>query len=115
MDTLSAVANASANRGQPHRVFDWLTAARLIHEHQPALASAGLGGDWEWTGGPIYAEAAPVPREKTYTYLASNWAIPELDLDGQVRACWVWQEGSGWDENTYWPPEALEVLRGEPS
>jgi hypothetical protein len=113
MDTIQAFAMGRASQGRPIRVFDWLTAAKIIRERQPTVASAGLSGDWEWTGGDIYRNGEPVPSDDTYTYLASTWATPELDLDGDVIDCWVWQADSGWDSDTYWPAEALAVLRGE--
>lgn len=110
MDSLSAFARGEANRGKPLRVFDWITAADLIRLCRPAVASAGLAGDWEWTGGDIWRDGKPVPADDTYTYLASTWAIPELKLDGEVRDCWIWQEDTGWDSSTYWPDVALSVL-----
>lgn len=113
MDTASAFLMGQVNRGNPLRVFDWITAARLIRERQPETASAGLANDWEWTGGRIYLNGAPVPAEDTYTYLASTWATPELEIDDDIIGCWVWQGDTGWTSGTYWPDEALAVLRGE--
>lgn len=112
MDTLAAFAMGEANRGKPLRVFDWDRAAALIRERQPAVARAGLGLDWEWTGGDIWRQGAPVPREDTYTYLASTWATPEIDLDGDVTPCWRWHSEvpAEWGENpamTYWPDSAV--------
>jgi hypothetical protein len=91
-------------------VFDWAKAARLIAERKPKEASAGLEGDWEWTGGLIYADGAPVPQEETYVYLASTWATPELYLDGDVIDCFVMEPDTEWRSGTYWPPEALRIL-----
>lgn len=114
MDTMSAFIQGQLNQGNPLRVFDWITAAKLIRQLRPDSASAGLSGDWEWTGGRIYLNGTPVPAEDTYTFLASTWAIPELDLDGDIRDCWVWQSDTpGWDSGTYWPDEALAILREE--
>jgi hypothetical protein len=113
MDTMSAFRMGQLNKGNPLRVFDWITAAKLIRERQASTASAGLADDWDWTGGRIYIDGAPVPAEDTYTYLASTWAIPELMLDYEVMECWVWQGETGWTAETYWPDEALAVLRGE--
>lgn len=78
MDTMSAFIQGQLNKDNPQRVFDWFTAARLIRERQVNEASAGLSGDWEWTGGEIYRNGHPVPADETY-----------------------------------WPDEALAVLRGE--
>lgn len=106
-----AKKEAAIARGDAMKVFDWDKAARLIKERKPDVASAGLGGDWNWTGGDIYRDGAPVPSEKTYTYLASVWATPELDMDGDVVACWVsMAEKPEWDAGTYWPDSALAIL-----
>jgi hypothetical protein len=101
MDTLSAF---------------WDRAAELIRDRKPTLASAGLAGDWEYTGGEIWRDGKPVPADETYTYLSSNWAMPEIDLDGHRFDCWRWQtETPGWDASTYWPDSALAVLDGAAS
>lgn len=113
MDTRSAVTNNLSSRGRRPRVFDWDTAARRIRETGASYAEAGLGGDWEWTGGAILAEGVLVPSSETYTYLASTWAVPELELEGEgPEQCWVYQDESpGWHAGTYWPDSALEILR----
>ena len=111
MDTLSAYAVGNASRNEPKKVFDWHKAARLIKEHDAQEASAGLAGDWEWTGGPILSGGEPVPEDETYVYLSSRWATPELKLDGELMACFVMQDDSpGWDSKTYWPKSALALL-----
>ncbi len=111
MDTFSAAARGMANAGRELKVFDWDQAARLISERKPAEASAGLAEDWEWTGGVIYRDGKPVPPGDTYTYLASNWATPELNMDGEVVACFRMQsETTGWDSSTYWPDSALALI-----
>lgn len=111
MDTASAFAKGFASRGRELMVFDWAKAAELIRERKPLVASAGLAGDWEWTGGSIYRNGAPVPREETYTYLASTWATPQLDIDGEIIACFrMASEVDGWGESTYWPDEAVAAL-----
>lgn len=111
MDSMSAFTRGEASRRNPVKVFDWLKAAELIRDQKPGLASAGLAMDWEYTGGTIFEDGAPVPKDDTYTYLASTWATPELDLDGYVIDCWIYQSDSpGWDSGTYWPDEALAIL-----
>lgn len=111
MDTMSAFARGEANRGKELMVFDWEEAARLIKKRQPQEANAGLAGDWEWTGGSIWRGGKPVPQDDTYTYLASTWATPELDMDGVVVDCFKMQsETPGWDSGTYWPQEALNII-----
>lgn len=113
MDTaLAFMKNQSAlASGARPRVFDWDKAAELIRDRRPSVAGAGLQDDWEWTGGRIYADGKPVPRDETYTFLASNWATPELELDGEVIECWKYvDETDGWDSGTYWPDSALKIL-----
>ena len=101
------------NRGKLRMVFDWDKAARLIREKRPTKAAAGLHSDWEYTGGTIYVGGDPVTdRDKTYTYLASTWAEPELSLDGEVVDCYRMENDVEWDEHTLWPASALEILRG---
>jgi hypothetical protein len=108
MDSLLAFELGSANRDQEHMVFDWDTAARLIKQAKPKVASAGLKNDWEWTGGEIYRDGE---LEDDYTYLASTWAVPELDLDGIRQDCFVMQsERPDWNERTTWPQSALDIL-----
>lgn len=116
MDTISAFGRAQAAKGREHKVFDWDKAAQIIRERKPTTASAGLSGDWEWTGGPIYANGKPVPANETYTYLSSNWATPELDVDGDVIACYRMEsETPGWGSGTYWPESSLAILNAEAS
>lgn len=110
MDTISAFMNGQLNMGKARMVFDWDEAATLIAQHKPKRASAGLAGDWEWTGGEIWADGAPVPREDTYTYLASTWATPELNMDGDIVECYRMEYETEWDEETYWPESALRIL-----
>lgn len=111
MDTFSAFMMGEANRGKEMKVFDWDRAAQLIRERKPAEASAGLAGDWGYTGGTIYRDGAPLTRDQTYTYLASTWATPELDMDGEVVACFKMQsQTDGWDSDTFWPDSAKAIL-----
>jgi hypothetical protein len=108
---MTAFAMGQANKGRPQMVFDWIKAARLIVEHKAQDASAGLSGDWEWTGGTILRDGIPVPKEETYTYLASNWAAPEIMIDGETMDCFVMaDETPGWNSGTYWPEEARALL-----
>jgi hypothetical protein len=101
------------------KVFDWHKAAKLIREKKPKLASAGLSGDWGCTGGTIYAEGKPVPSEETFTFLASTWATPKLDLDGTLYECYVLDtpetNPDEWTSKTYWPESAVRILQGSPS
>lgn len=115
MDTLSAFEIGKANRDKPLMVFDWNKAAQIIKDRKPAAASAGLQSDWEWTGGEIYSDGKPTPREDTYVYLASTWATPELDIDGEIIDCFVMEsevppEWTGDPAHVYWPASALKIL-----
>ena len=90
-------------------VFDWDKAARLIKERKAENASAGLSGDWEHTGGDIYRDSKPI--YDSYTYLASTWATPEIEIDGEVFSCYKMQsEAPDWDSGTKWPQSALDIL-----
>lgn len=111
MDTMTAFAMGEVNRGKELMVFDWEKAARLIKERNAREASAGLSGDWEYTGGDILQDGKPIPREETYTYLASTWATPELEIDGEIIPCYRMQsETPNWDSDTFWPEEARNIL-----
>lgn len=119
MDTLQAYAMAQAHKGNHFKVFDWDKAARLIRERGAQRAGAGLSGDWEWTGGQILKDGKPIPREDTYTFLASNWAMPELVTDdGDVEDCFIIDDEARkrWGDvdlsSIYWPPSALAILNG---
>jgi hypothetical protein len=114
MDSLSAFAMGEANRDKEQKVFDWVKAATLIKQRGAKNASAGLRGDWEYTGGEILCDGKPAPIEDTYVYLASTWATPELEIDGGEKVpCYrMASETPGWDCDTYWPVEALEILGG---
>lgn len=111
MDSMVAFARGEAARaaGARQRVFDWDRAAQRIKDTAPGEAGAGLSQDWEWTGGCIYKDGAPYTDD--YLYLSSNWATPELDIDGIVEDCWVYaDETDGWDAGTVWPESALRIL-----
>lgn len=111
MDSFAAFAMGEANRGKELMVFDWDKAARLIAKSKPQSVSAGLAGDWEWTGGSIYEDGKPVPSSETYTYLASTWATPEINIDGEVQDCFrMVSESPGWGSGTYWPESATAIL-----
>lgn len=111
MDSMSAFAMGQMSRDQPLMVFDWDKAAKIIREQGATHAGAGLSGDWEYTGGTILEGGKPVPRDETYTYLASTWATPELEIDGEYIDCFRMQsESPGWGSDTYWPESALAIL-----
>jgi hypothetical protein len=111
MDHFSAMAMGQANKHKPLMVFDWNKAARIIKERGAASASAGLCGDWEYTGGDILRDGRPIPEDDAYVYLASRWATPELEIDGETIDCYVMEsEAPDWGAKTYWPQSALDIL-----
>jgi len=112
-----------ANKGRELMVFDWDRAAELILRSDALDARAGLSGDWEWTGGEILRGGRPVPSDDTYTFLASTWATPEIEIMGDVQPCyrmqstvpeeWLMGITPGDEANIYWPESALRILRGQ--
>lgn len=109
MDSISAFAMGDANRGREEMVFDLDKAARLIVERNATHASAGLRSDWDWTGGDIFRDGQIVTDD--YTYLASTWATPEIDIDGDVIDCFRMEsETPGWNSGTKWPASAREIV-----
>jgi hypothetical protein len=114
MDSIDAFLMGQANRHRELRVFDWVKAAEIIRERNPEQAIAGLQDDMEWTAGTIWNNGLPTPKEETYTYLASTWATPILEIDGEEIPCFKMQsETPGWDSSTYWPEEARAALAVE--
>lgn len=112
MNTLDAFRMGEATRGRELMVFDWDKAARLIKESGRDTASAGLRGDWEWTGGYIYYDGEPDMED--YTYLASTWAVPELFVGNKTYPCYKMQsQVPEWGPETKWPESALKILKGE--
>lgn len=108
MNTLSAFRQSQMKQGRELMVFDWDKAARIIKERKAQNASAGLSQDWEWTGGRILIDGKPSTGD--YTYLSSNWAIPELQIDEDVIPCFIMASKTEWDANTNWPKSALKIL-----
>ena len=108
MDTISAFARGMANSGRPRMVFDWKRCAEIIRDERPREVEAGLAGDWEWTGGVIFRDGKIVEDE--YTFLSSNWATPQILIDGSYRDCYVMQSETEWDSGTKWPDEARAIL-----
>lgn len=111
MNTMQAFIMGEMNRGKEQMVFDWDKAARIIAERKPMIAEAGLRNDWEWTGGTIYKNGKPVHDD--YTYLASTWATPELNIGSEIIDCYVMKSETEWDSDTKWPESALAILNGK--
>lgn len=109
MDSMQAMMMGEANRGKELKVFDWDKAAELIKESGAKDVEAGLSGDWEYTGGAIL-EDGKVP-DHSYTYLASTWATPEIEINGEVFSCYKMQsETEGWGSDTFWPESAKAIM-----
>ena len=116
MDSMMAFAMGEANRGKPLMVFDWNKAARVIKERGATSASAGLSGDWGNTGGEILTDGKPNTTD--YTYLASTWATPELNIDGETIDCFIMEDDvpADWGDtfsDIKWPLSAIEILNAQ--
>ena len=110
MDNMKAFALGKMNRGKEQKVFDWDRAAEIIKNLECENASAGLQSDWEYTGGEIFTDGKP--NLDDYTFLASTWATPELEIDGIVYECYKMQsEVPKWNSDTKWPESALNILK----
>ena len=111
MNTLAAFAMGQLNRGNELMVFDWDKAAQFIRESGAHTAYAGLCGDWEYTGDCIFKNGEPYNGDP---FLASTWATPQLEIDGEVFDCYRMQsETPGWGSATKWPESALAILAGK--
>lgn len=110
MDTISAFAYGDATRHKELMVFDWDKAAHIIKDLNIKNARAGLAGDWEYTGDYILINGE-IPKD-SYTFLASTWATPELEIDGKLIDCYKMQkEVSEWGSKTFWPESAIKILK----
>lgn len=110
MDTMAAFAMGQANRGRELMVFDWNKALALIIEHKAVNASAGLQDDWEWTGDNILKDGIPILNASPY--LASTWATPEIEINGQLYECYSMQSSvPSWGSDTCWPKEILNKFK----
>ncbi len=116
MNTIDAIAMGQANRGKPLMVFDWDQAAKYIIEYRPKSVSAGLRDDWEYTGGDIFVDGCILKRSETYVYLASTWAVPEIDFGLGKMPCFIMKDEAvvRWGDvdmaSLYWPQSAIEIL-----
>lgn len=110
MNSFMGFSMGEANREKKLMVFDWDKAAQIIKERKPEIANAGLCYNWEYTGGCIYENGKPFLDDNTY--LASTWAVPELQIDDcKVIPCYKMKsETPKWDASTKWPKSALEIL-----
>lgn len=112
MRTSLAFAMGQANRGNELMVFDWHKAAEICKRAaaKGKNVEAYLYSDREFTGGCILLDKEPYMDD--YTYLASTWAEPMIQVDGQApKKCYLMQsETPGWDAHTKWPDSALAIF-----
>ena len=105
-------AKETKKQGKKHMTFDWDKAALIIKERlkkdNNLVAEAGLQGDWNYTGGEIFAEGKPT--EDNYTYLKSNWATPTLIINDTEDIDCFTTEDSRFNENSKWDKESLSIL-----
>lgn len=121
METMAAFAMGQANKGRERMVFDWDKAVEIIKERGLKNCGAGLESDFEYTAGMILVDGKPSTED--YTYLASNWAIPQLivysDSDGglfdydETIDCWLWESDTSYTEETKFPNHLIKELSGE--
>lgn len=111
MNTLEAFKNNMSTPDGYGKVFDWLKAAKIIKERKPKQVLAGLENDFEWTGGVIFENGKPI--YDSYTYLYSRWAIPQMEIDGELIDCWLSEHVTDWSASTKWPKEALAILKSK--
>ncbi len=117
---LSFIEGFTTNRSRnnnPQKAFDWDKAASLIVKYlkidKDIIASAGLQGDWDHTGGIIFENGKPT--NENYTFLSSNWAIPTLiieNLNGDElleTPCFT-QEDQRFHMDTKWDEKSLLIL-----
>lgn len=111
MDTMQAFSNGEKSRDRELMVFDWDKAATIIKDRGVTDAVAGLSGDFEGTGGDILSDGIIVDADKTYTYLSSTWANPQLLIDGEYIDCYkIQSETDKWGGDTYWPESSVEIF-----
>jgi len=109
MKTTEAISRNQMNMGKEKKVFDWDKAAQMIKDSGTKSAAAGLSNDWEWTGGSIFENGKP--DMDSYTYLSSQWAIPEIEIDGELHDCFKMKsEVPDWGSYTKWPDSALAII-----
>lgn len=66
--------------------LDWEKAKKLVEEHPNSVIQAGLLEDWSNTSGLIAADGKYCAD--SYVFVASKWATPIVDIDGEEIECW---------------------------
>ena len=112
MDSIMAFFMGQANRGKDLMVFDWNKAAEIIKSRGADSASAGLHGDWGH-GGDIFTQGKP--NHDGYICVASTWATPELEINGEFIPCFIMENDvpKEWGDNLMflnWPESALKII-----
>lgn len=121
MDATTGMRAEMASRnGAKIKALDWDSAAKFIKTafkaHPDLRVEAGLQNDWEYTGGVIFEDGKPT--NESYTYLASNWAIPTLILewDGVEQEeieCYI-EENDRFSSGSEWDDISLNILGIKP-
>lgn len=97
------------------KVFDWDKCAEILKEKKAtenkSTVYAGLAEDWSWTADTIMSEGVPLGDDDIFAYLASSWATPILDIDGEEIECWTYlDENTRFRADSTWDEKSLEIL-----
>ena len=131
-DTLVCAAKATIAReaGEELNVFDWYKAAGICHalkekygeDYKYISVEAGLAEDYGNTFGMIIkcGEIPDDPYDRPY--LASIWATPILTVTfydekkdeywEKEYTCCMKDNPFGWDANTFWPEQVMDIYFG---
>lgn len=77
------------------KYMDWNKVKEIIETHPNSVIYAGLQEDWNNTSGLIFAKG---DFYNGSVYVASVWATPIVDVDGEEIECWTYtptKEGAG--------------------
>lgn len=91
MDTMQAFAmnKIATAKGNKMRQLDWDKAKEICEKNKGKTIYAGLQYDMEWTGGCIFDGEKYV---RDYVFVASTWATPILEIEGEEIECWKYGE-----------------------
>ena len=106
---MQAFGRAQAAKGNEPMVFDWDRAAQILKDNSVQNAQAGLEEDWEYTGGDILVDGK-IPK-KSYTFLSSTWARPQLQYQGELINCYKMRKDTpNWSSEIFWPDSARKIF-----
>lgn len=77
------------------KYMNWKKVQQIVDKNPNSVIYAGLQEDWNNTSGLIFARGEYYDG---YVYVASSWATPIVDVDGEEIECWTYEktkEGSG--------------------